>query len=196
MPIGVPKVPFKTRGNRNRTWIDIYNRLYRERLIFLGQVITFDVSNQLIALMIYLSSESELKDMYLLINSPGGWVLPGLAVYDTMQFVRPDIETICMGFAASMGSIILVGGAITKRIAFPHARVMIHEPGVGFLVGQASELILEAEELMKLRHVLTTIYVRKTGKPFWVVSEDLERDTFMSATEAQAHGIVDFVAVA
>nr|YP_010948717.1 ATP-dependent Clp protease proteolytic subunit 1 [Cardiospermum halicacabum]WMV70289.1 ATP-dependent Clp protease proteolytic subunit 1 [Cardiospermum halicacabum] len=195
MPIGVPKVPFKTRKNRSRIWIDIYNRLYRERLIFLSQVITFDVSNQLIALMIYLSSESELKDMYLLINSPGGWVLPGLAVYDTMQFVRPDIETICIGFAASMGSILLVGGAITKRIAFPHARVMIHQPGIGLLVGQVSELILEAEELLHLREVLTTIYVRKTGKPFWVVSEDLERDTFMSATEAQAHGMVDYVAV-
>nr|YP_010029883.1 clp protease proteolytic subunit [Sapindus delavayi]QOU12386.1 clp protease proteolytic subunit [Sapindus delavayi] len=185
MPIGVPKVPFKTHGNRNPTWVDIY-RLYRERLIFLGQVITNDVSNQLIALMVYLSAESETKDLYLLINSPGGWVIPGIAIYDTMQFVRPDIETICVGLAASMGSVILVGGEITKRIAFPH----------GFYEAQASELILEAEELLKLREILTRIYVQRTGKPFWVVSEDLERDTFMSATEAQAHGIVDFVAVA
>nr|QRF99923.1 clpP-like protease [Dimocarpus longan]QRG00102.1 clpP-like protease [Litchi chinensis] len=195
MPIGVPKVPFKTHGNRNPTWVDI-NRLYRERLIFLGQVITNDVSNQLIALMVYLSAESETKDLYLLINSPGGWVIPGIAIYDTMQFVRPDIETICVGLAASMGSVILVGGEITKRIAFPHARVMIHEPAAGFYEAQASELILEAEELLKLREILTRIYVQRTGKPFWVVSEDLERDTFMSATEAQAHGIVDFVAVA
>nr|YP_010023763.1 ATP-dependent Clp protease proteolytic subunit [Nephelium lappaceum]QOP63110.1 ATP-dependent Clp protease proteolytic subunit [Nephelium lappaceum] len=196
MPIGVPKVPFKTHGNRNPTWVDIINRLYRERLIFLGQVITNDVSNQLIALMVYLSAESETKDLYLLINSPGGWVIPGIAIYDTMQFVRPDIETICVGLAASMGSVILVGGEITKRIAFPHARVMIHEPAAGFYEAQASELILEAEELLKLREILTRIYVQRTGKPFWVVSEDLERDTFMSATEAQAHGIVDFVAVA
>nr|YP_010389272.1 clp protease proteolytic subunit [Arytera litoralis]UPQ44593.1 clp protease proteolytic subunit [Arytera litoralis] len=196
MPIGVPKVPFKTHGNRNPTWIDIINRLYRERLIFLGQVITNDVSNQLIALMVYLSAESETKDLYLLINSPGGWVIPGIAIYDTMQFVRPDIETICVGLAASMGSVILVGGEITKRIAFPHARVMIHEPAAGFYEAQASELILEAEELLKLREILTRIYVQRTGKPFWAVSEDLERDTFMSATEAQAHGIVDFVAVA
>nr|QPZ93668.1 clp protease proteolytic subunit [Nephelium lappaceum]WLD03692.1 clp protease proteolytic subunit [Dimocarpus longan]WLD03777.1 clp protease proteolytic subunit [Dimocarpus longan]WLD03862.1 clp protease proteolytic subunit [Dimocarpus longan]WLD03947.1 clp protease proteolytic subunit [Dimocarpus longan] len=196
MPIGVPKVPFKTHGNRNPTWVDIYNRLYRERLIFLGQVITNDVSNQLIALMVYLSAESETKDLYLLINSPGGWVIPGIAIYDTMQFVRPDIETICVGLAASMGSVILVGGEITKRIAFPHAWVMIHEPAAGFYEAQASELILEAEELLKLREILTRIYVQRTGKPFWVVSEDLERDTFMSATEAQAHGIVDFVAVA
>nr|YP_010156645.1 clpP-like protease [Koelreuteria bipinnata]QRG00014.1 clpP-like protease [Koelreuteria bipinnata] len=194
MPIGVPKVPFRTRGDRNPTWVDI-NRLYRERLIFLGQVITNDISNQLIALMLYLSWESEIKDLYLLINSPGGWVMSGLAIYDTMQFVRPDIETICVGLAASMGSVILVGGEITKRIAFPHARVMIHEPAAGFFQAQASDLILEAEELLKLRETLVRIYVQRTGKPFWIVSEDLERDTFMSATEAQAHGIVDVVAV-
>nr|YP_009355630.1 clpP-like protease [Acer griseum]YP_009543690.1 clp protease proteolytic subunit [Acer sino-oblongum]YP_009763828.1 clpP-like protease [Acer triflorum]YP_009873060.1 clpP-like protease [Acer cissifolium]YP_009873324.1 clpP-like protease [Acer nikoense]YP_009925953.1 clpP-like protease [Acer coriaceifolium]YP_009972513.1 clpP-like protease [Acer caesium]YP_010119844.1 clp protease proteolytic subunit [Acer cinnamomifolium]YP_010122924.1 clpP-like protease [Acer oblongum]YP_010123192.1 cl len=194
MPIGVPKVPFRTPGERNPTWIDI-NRLYRERLIFLGQAIDSNVSNQLIGLFVYLSSESETKDLYLLINSPGGWVIPGIAIYDTMQFVRPDIQTICMGLAASMGSFILVGGAITKRLAFPHARVMIHQPAAGFYEAQTSELILEAEELLKLREILTRVYVQRTGKPLWAVSEDMERDTFMSATEAQAHGIVDFVAV-
>nr|YP_009738513.1 clpP-like protease [Acer pseudosieboldianum]YP_009738599.1 clpP-like protease [Acer takesimense]QOX10017.1 clp protease proteolytic subunit [Acer negundo]WKT13641.1 ATP-dependent Clp protease proteolytic subunit 1 [Acer ukurunduense]QIB72206.1 clpP-like protease [Acer pseudosieboldianum]QIB72262.1 clpP-like protease [Acer takesimense]WMH04295.1 ATP-dependent Clp protease proteolytic subunit 1 [Acer ukurunduense] len=195
MPIGVPKVPFRTPGERNPTWIDIYNRLYRERLIFLGQAIDSNVSNQLIGLFVYLSSESDTKDLYLLINSPGGWVIPGIAIYDTMQFVRPDIQTICMGLAASMGSFILVGGAITKRLAFPHARVMIHQPAAGFYEAQTSELILEAEELLKLREILTRVYVQRTGKPLWAVSEDMERDTFMSATEAQAHGIVDFVAV-
>nr|YP_010124352.1 clpP-like protease [Acer pensylvanicum]QRF96982.1 clpP-like protease [Acer pensylvanicum] len=194
MPIGVPKVPFRTPGERNPTWIDI-NRLYRERLIFLGQAIDNNVSNQLIGLFVYLSSESDTKDLYLLINSPGGWVIPGIAIYDTMQFVRPDIQTICMGLAASMGSFILVGGAITKRLAFPHARVMIHQPAAGFYEAQTSELILEAEELLKLREILTRVYVQRTGKPLWAVSEDMERDTFMSATEAQAHGIVDFVAV-
>uniref|UniRef100_UPI0030E4AF7E clpP-like protease n=1 Tax=Acer sycopseoides TaxID=1779287 RepID=UPI0030E4AF7E len=194
MPIGVPKVPFRTPGERNPTWIDI-NRLYRERLIFLGQAIDSNVSNQLIGLFVYLSSESETKDLYLLINSPGGWVIPGIAIYDTMQFVRPDIQTICMGLAASMGSFILVGGAITKRLAFPHAWVMIHQPAAGFYEAQTSELILEAEELLKLREILTRVYVQRTGKPLWAVSEDMERDTFMSATEAQAHGIVDFVAV-
>nr|YP_009873148.1 clp protease proteolytic subunit [Acer henryi]QKT28131.1 clp protease proteolytic subunit [Acer henryi] len=195
MPIGVPKVPFRTPGERNPTWIDIYNRLYRERLIFLGQAIDSNVSNQLIGLFVYLSSESDTKDLYLLINSPGGWVIPGIAIYDTMQFVRPDIQTICMGLAASMGSFILVGGAITKRLAFPHARVMIHQPAAGFYEAQTSELILEAEELLKLREILTRVYVQRTGKPLWAVSEDMERDTFMSATEAQAYGIVDFVAV-
>jgi ATP-dependent Clp protease protease subunit len=171
------------------------NRLYRERLIFLGQAIDSNVSNQLIGLFVYLSSESDTKDLYLLINSPGGWVIPGIAIYDTMQFVRPDIQTICMGLAASMGSFILVGGAITKRLAFPHARVMIHQPAAGFYEAQTSELILEAEELLKLREILTRVYVQRTGKPLWAVSEDMERDTFMSATEAQAYGIVDFVAV-
>nr|YP_009484232.1 ClpP [Ailanthus altissimus]AVQ55013.1 ClpP [Ailanthus altissimus] len=194
MPIGVPKVPFRGRGDKNPSWIDI-NRLYRERLLFLGQMVDSEISNQLIALMVYLSIENETKDLYLFINSPGGWVIPGIAIYDTMQFVRPDVQTICMGLAASMGSFILVGGKITKRLAFPHARVMIHQPIAGFYEAQTGEVILEAEELLKLREILTRVYAQRTGKPLWVVSEDMERDVFMSATEAQAHGIVDLVAV-
>nr|YP_009503877.1 ATP-dependent Clp protease proteolytic subunit [Xylocarpus rumphii]YP_009503963.1 ATP-dependent Clp protease proteolytic subunit [Xylocarpus moluccensis]AXA07337.1 ATP-dependent Clp protease proteolytic subunit [Xylocarpus rumphii]AXA07423.1 ATP-dependent Clp protease proteolytic subunit [Xylocarpus moluccensis] len=195
MPIGVPKVPFKNPRERNASWVDVYNRLYRERLLFLGQMIDSDISNQLIGLMVYLSIENETKDLYLFINSPGGWVIPGIAIYDTMQFVRPDVQTICTGLAASMGSFLLVGGKITKRLAFPHARVMIHQPIGGFSEGQTGEIILEAEELLKLREILTKVYVQRTGKPLWVVSEDMERDVFMSAREAQAHGIVDLVAV-
>nr|YP_004072487.1 ATP-dependent protease [Corynocarpus laevigatus]ADO60335.1 ATP-dependent protease [Corynocarpus laevigatus] len=195
MPIGVPKVPFRTPGDEDASWIDIYNRLYRERLLFLGQAVDSEISNQLIALMVYLSTESETKDLYLFINSPGGWVIPGVAIYDTMQFVRPDVQTVCLGLAASMGSFILVGGAITKRLALPHARVMIHQPSSAFYEAQTGEFILEAEELLKLRETLTMVYVQRTGKPLWVVSEDMERDVFMSATEAQAHGIVDLVAV-
>nr|WEQ71527.1 clp protease proteolytic subunit [Brucea javanica] len=194
MPIGVPKIPFRGRGDKNPSWIDIY-RLYRERLLFLGQMVDSEISNQLIALMVYLSIENETKDLYLFINSPGGWVIPGIAIYDTMQFVRPDVQTICMGLAASMGSFILVGGKITKRLAFPHAWVMIHQPIAGFYEAQTGEVILEAEELLKLREILTRVYAQRTGKPLWVVSEDMERDVFMSATEAQAHGIVDLVAV-
>nr|WIW41338.1 clp protease proteolytic subunit [Helleborus atrorubens] len=140
------------------------------------------MSNQLIGLMVYLSIEDETRDLYLFINSPGGWVIPGVAIYDTMQFVPPDVHTICMGLAASMGSFILVGGEITKRIAFPHA-------------AQTGEFVLEAEELLKLRETLTRVYVQRTSNPLWVVSEDMERDVFMSATEAQAYGIVDLVAV-
>nr|YP_009673408.1 clp protease proteolytic subunit [Khaya madagascariensis]QDF42792.1 clp protease proteolytic subunit [Khaya madagascariensis] len=184
MPIGVPKVPFRSPGEKNASWVDV-NRLYRERLLFLGQMVDSEISNQLIGLMVYLSIENETKDLYLFINSPGGWVIPGIAIYDTMQFVRPDVQTICMGLAASMGSFLLVGGEITKRLAFPHA----------FSEGQTGEVILEAKELLKLREILTKVYVQRTGKPLWVVSEDMERDVFMSATEAQAHGIVDLVAV-
>nr|YP_010120116.1 ATP-dependent Clp protease proteolytic subunit [Erigeron multiradiatus]QRC36847.1 ATP-dependent Clp protease proteolytic subunit [Erigeron multiradiatus]QRI59451.1 ATP-dependent Clp protease proteolytic subunit [Erigeron breviscapus] len=195
MPIGVPKVPFRSPGEEDATWVDIYNRLYRERLLFLGQEVDSEISNQLIGLMIYLSMENDTQDLYLFINSPGGWVIPGVALYDTMQFVQPDVQTICMGSAASMGSFILVGGEITKRLAFPHARVMIHQPAGSFSEVATGEFILEVGELLKLRETLTRVYVQRTGKPFWVVSEDMERDIFMSATEAQAYGIVDLVAV-
>nr|YP_010247438.1 clp protease proteolytic subunit [Heteroplexis impressinervia]QPD06480.1 clp protease proteolytic subunit [Heteroplexis impressinervia] len=158
-----------------------YNRLYRERLLFLGQEVDSEISNQLIGLMIYLSMENDTQDLYLFINSPGGWVIPGVALYDTMQFVQPDVQTICMGSAASMGSFILVG--------------VIHQPAGSFSEVATGEFILEVGELLKLRETLTRVYVQRTGKPFWVVSEDMERDIFMSATEAQAYGIVDLVAV-
>nr|YP_010708832.1 ATP-dependent Clp protease proteolytic subunit [Gentianella pygmaea]WCR51050.1 ATP-dependent Clp protease proteolytic subunit [Gentianella pygmaea] len=195
MPIGVPKVPLRCPGDKNASWVDVYNRLYRERLLFLGQGVDSGISNQLIGLMIYLSMEDDNKALYLFINSPGGWVIPGVAIYDTMQFVRPDVHTICVGLAASMGSFILVGGEITKRLAFPHARVMMHQPASAFYEAQAGEFLLEAEELLKLRETLTRVYGQRTGKALWVVSEDIERDVFMSATEAQAYGIVDRVAV-
>nr|YP_009253587.1 ClpP [Senna tora]YP_009762986.1 ClpP [Senna obtusifolia]ALF03776.1 ClpP [Senna tora]QIQ60168.1 ClpP [Senna obtusifolia]QKZ95240.1 ClpP [Senna tora] len=194
MPIGVPRVPFRIPGEEDATWVDV-NRLYRERIFFLGQGVDSQISNQLIGLMIYFSMEDDTKDFYLFINSPGGWVIPGIALYDTMQFVQPDIQTVCMGLAASMGSFLLAGGEITKRLAFPHARVMIHQPASSFYEAQTGEFILEAEELLKLRETITRVYVQRTGKPLWVVSEDLERDVFMSAAEAQAHGIVDRVAV-
>nr|YP_010016494.1 ATP-dependent Clp protease proteolytic subunit [Crotalaria pallida]QOJ44415.1 ATP-dependent Clp protease proteolytic subunit [Crotalaria pallida] len=198
MPIGVPKVPFRSPGEEDASWVDIYNRLYRERLLFLGQEVDSEISNQLIGLMVYLSIEDDNQDLYLFINSPGGWVIPGIAIYDTMQFVQPDVQTVCMGLAASMGSFILAGGEITKRLAFPHAiriRVMVHQPASSFYEAQTGEFILEAEELLKLRETITRVYVQRTGKPFWLVSEDMERDVFMSAAEAQAHGIVDLVAV-
>nr|YP_009989407.1 clp protease proteolytic subunit [Rhodiola sexifolia]YP_010267885.1 clp protease proteolytic subunit [Rhodiola liciae]YP_010268140.1 clp protease proteolytic subunit [Rhodiola sinuata]YP_010268225.1 clp protease proteolytic subunit [Rhodiola stapfii]YP_010268310.1 clp protease proteolytic subunit [Rhodiola wallichiana]YP_011026798.1 Clp protease proteolytic subunit [Rhodiola chrysanthemifolia]QHH23227.1 clp protease proteolytic subunit [Rhodiola hobsonii]QHH23312.1 clp protease proteolyti len=194
MPIGVPKVPFRSPGEEDASWVDI-NRLYRERLLFLGQEVDNELSNQLIGLMVYLTIEDRNRELYVFINSPGGWVIPGIAVYDTMQFVPPDVHTICMGLAASMGSFVLVGGEITKRLAFPHARVMMHQPASSFYESQTGEFILEAEELLNLRETITMVYVQRTGKSFWVVSEDMERDVFMSATEAQAHGIVDLVAV-
>nr|YP_010609737.1 Clp protease proteolytic subunit [Paphiopedilum druryi]WAO27887.1 Clp protease proteolytic subunit [Paphiopedilum druryi] len=195
MPVGVPKVPFRSPGEEDASWVDLYNRLHRERLLFLGQEVDSEISNQLAGLMVYLSIEDATRDLYLFINSPGGWVVPGIAIYDTMQFVVPDVHTICMGLAASMGSLILVGGEITKRLAFPHARVMIHQPASSFYESQTGEFILEAEELLKVRENLTKVYVQRTYNPLWVISEDMERDVFMSATEAQAHGIVDLVAV-
>ncbi|CAN6447380.1 unnamed protein product [Victoria cruziana] len=195
MPIGVPKVPFRSPGEKDAVWVDIYNRLHRERLLFLGQGVDSEISNQLVGLMVYLNMEDNTRDLYLFINSPGGWVILGIAIYDAMQIVPPDVHTICMGLAASMGSFILVGGEFTKRLAFPHARVMIHQPASSFYEAKAGEFILEAEELLKLCEILTRVYVQRTGKPLWVVSEDMERDVFMSATEAQAHGIVDLVAV-
>nr|YP_010937157.1 ATP-dependent Clp protease proteolytic subunit [Whytockia hekouensis]WKW94099.1 ATP-dependent Clp protease proteolytic subunit [Whytockia hekouensis] len=195
MPIGVPKVPFRIPGEEDTNWVDVYNRLYRDRIMFLGQEVDSQLSNQLVGLMIYLTIEDDTKDLYLFINSPGGWVLPGLAIYDTMQFVKPEVHTICMGLAASMGSFLLVGGAITKRLAFPHAWVMIHQPSSAFYETQTGEVLLEAEELLNLREAITMVYAQRTGKPLWVVSEDLERDVFMSATEAQAYGLIDLVAV-
>nr|YP_010635633.1 clp protease proteolytic subunit [Beccarinda cordifolia]WBQ47846.1 clp protease proteolytic subunit [Beccarinda cordifolia] len=194
MPIGVPKVPFRIPGEEDASWVDVY-RLYRERLLFLGQDINSEISNQLIGLMVYLSIEDDTKDLYLFINSPGGWVIAGLAIYDTMQFVRPEVHTVCMGLAASMGSFLLAAGELTKRLAFPHAWVMIHQPAASFYEAQTGEFLLEAEELLKIRETITRVYAQRTGKPLWVVSEDLERDVFMSATEAQAYGIVDLVAV-
>ncbi|TYI35914.1 hypothetical protein ES332_A03G108600v1, partial [Gossypium tomentosum] len=136
----------------------LINRLYRERLLFLGQEVDSEISNQLIGLMVYLSIEIDTKDLYLFINSPGGWVIPEVAIYDTMQFVQPDVYTICMGLAASMGSFLLAEGEITKRLAFPHARVMIHQPASSFYEAQTGEFILKAEELLKLRESLTRVY--------------------------------------
>nr|YP_009694179.1 Clp protease proteolytic subunit [Christensenia aesculifolia]QEI60354.1 Clp protease proteolytic subunit [Christensenia aesculifolia] len=196
MPIGVPKVPFRLPGEEDAVWVDV-NRLYRERLLFLGQQVDDEIANQLIGIMMYLNGEDETQDMFLYINSPGGAVLPGISVYDAMQFVVPDVHTICMGLAASMGSFILTGGEITKRIALPHAwnRVMIHQPASSYYDGQAGECIMEAEEVLKLRDCITKVYVQRTGKPLWVISEDMERDVFMSAEEAKSYGIVDPIAL-
>ncbi|KAB2011364.1 hypothetical protein ES319_D09G014100v1, partial [Gossypium barbadense] len=122
IPIGVPKVPFRNLREEGSVWVDIYNLLYRERLLFLGQEVDSEMSNLLISIMVYLSIENDTKELYLFINSPGGWVIPRVAIYDTMQFVQPNVHTICMGLVASMGSFLLAGREITKRLAFPHAR--------------------------------------------------------------------------
>nr|UTJ90056.1 clp protease proteolytic subunit [Actinostachys digitata] len=194
MPIGVPKVPFRLPGEEDAVWVDAYNRLHRERLLFLGQQIDDEIANQLIGITMYLNGEDKTKDMYLYVNPPGGAVLSGISVYDAMQFVVPDAHTICMGLAASMGSFVLTGGEITKRVALPHARVMIHQPASSYYDGQAGECVMEAEEVLKLRDCITRIYVQRTGKPLWMISEDMERDVSMSAEDARDYGIADFVA--
>nr|QQP17304.1 clp protease proteolytic subunit [Selaginella exaltata] len=169
------------------------NRLYRERLLFLGQHMDDEIANQLICIMMYLNGEDRSQDIYLYINSPGGAVLAGISVYDIMQFVVPDVHTICVGLAASIGSFVLTGGEIAKRIALPHSRVMIHQPASSFYEGQARDCLMEAEEILKLRGCITKIYAQRTGKPLWVISEDMERDVFMSAVEAKLYGIIDVV---
>nr|YP_010996979.1 Clp protease proteolytic subunit [Plumbago zeylanica]WPJ72678.1 Clp protease proteolytic subunit [Plumbago zeylanica] len=193
MPIGVPKVPFLLPENEDATWVDVYNRLYRARLLFLGQELDTEIGNFLMGLIIYLSIEDETRELYLFINCPGGWVLPGLGVVDAMGVVTPDVNTICIGIAASMGSFILVGGEITKRFAFPHARVMIHQPKSAFYEDESGTCMLEVEEIIILRENITNIYIQRTGQPLWVIVEDLERDAFLSATEAQAHRIIDLI---
>nr|YP_009138914.1 clp protease proteolytic subunit [Lathyrus venosus]AIK21349.1 clp protease proteolytic subunit [Lathyrus venosus] len=204
MPVGVPKVAFEVPGDDEATWIDLYHQLFYDRLIFLGQEIDSEIANQVAGMMIYLSLENKNKDLYLFINSPGGEVMSGMAIFDTMQFVQAEVHTLCLGLAASMASLILAGGEITKRLAFPHAiektllyytlRVMIHEPASSPYDGQAVECIMEADELLLLRKTLITIYSQRTRKPFWQISEDLQRDFFMSPEEAQAYGIIDIVA--
>nr|YP_009656691.1 clp protease proteolytic subunit [Medicago pironae]QCO73582.1 clp protease proteolytic subunit [Medicago pironae] len=194
MPIGVPKVPFKLPEDDEASWVDLYNRLFQERLLFLGQEVNSEISNQLVGLMVYLSLEDKNKDLYLFINSPGGEVISGMAIFDIMQLVEAEVHTVCVGLAASMGSLLLVGGEFTKRLAFPHARVMIHQPATSLYEGQAGECMLEANELLKMRKTMTNIYAQRTGKASWQIYKDMERDLYMSAEEAQAHGIVDTVA--
>nr|YP_010555025.1 Clp protease proteolytic subunit [Pogoniopsis schenckii]UYP51005.1 Clp protease proteolytic subunit [Pogoniopsis schenckii] len=195
MPIGVPKVPFKIFGEENATWIDVYNRLYRDRSLFLSKEINIEISNQISGILIYLNLENENKDIFLYINSPGGWIIPGIAIFDTIQLILPDVNTICIGLAASMGSLILVGGEITKRLSFAHARIMIHQPVCYYNETQVGEFMLEAEELLKLREIITKIYSQRTGNFIWVISEDLERNVFMSSIESYYYGIVDTVAI-
>uniref|UniRef100_K3Z2Q9 Endopeptidase Clp n=1 Tax=Setaria italica TaxID=4555 RepID=K3Z2Q9_SETIT len=161
MPIGVPKVPYRIPGDEEATWVDLYNVMYRERTLFLGQEIRCEITNHITGLMVYLSIEDGISDIFLFINSPGGWLISGMAIFDTMQ----------------------------TRIAFPHARIMLHQPASAYYRARTPEFLLEVEELHKVREMITRVYALRTGKPFWVVSEDMERDVFMSADEAKAYGL-------
>ncbi len=192
MPIGVPKVPYQLPGSPYSDWIDIYNRLYRERIIFLGKEVDDEITNQIIAVMLYLDSEDQNKDIYLYINSPGGSVTAGMAIYDTMQHIKSDVVTICVGLAASMGSFLLAAGKQGKRLALPHSRIMIHQPSGG-VRGQATDIEIEAREILRIRRQLNQIYADKTGQSVEKIEKDIDRDFFMSAQEAKEYGLIDRV---
>jgi ATP-dependent Clp protease, protease subunit len=178
--------------SRGERAYDIYSRLLKDRIIFLGTAINDDVANLLIAQMLFLESEDPDKDINLYINSPGGIVTSGLAVYDTMQYIKPDVTTVCVGQAASMGALLLAAGASKKRYALPHARIMIHQPMGGFQ-GQASDIAIQAKEILRMKDALNDILVRHTEKSVDDVQRDTDRDNFMSGMEAKAYGIVDHV---
>ena len=171
---------------------DIYSRLLKDRIIFLGGPIDDNVANAVIAQMLFLEAEDPDKDIHLYINSPGGVVTAGMAIYDTMQYIKPDVSTICVGSAASMGAVLLTAGAKGKRYALPHARVMIHQP-LGGVQGQASEIEIHAREILRMREELNGILASRSGQDIEVVARDTDRDNFMSAQDAVEYGLIDEV---
>lgn len=177
------------RGERS---YDIYSRLLKDRIVFLGSAVTDEVANLIIAQLLFLESEDPDKDIYLYVNSPGGSVTAGMAIYDTMQYVRADVSTICVGQAASMGAVLLAAGAAKKRFALPHSRVMIHQPLGGFQ-GQATDIEIHAREILRVKDRLNQVLVQHTGQPFERVAKDTDRDFFMTGDEAKAYGIIDAV---
>ncbi|MBD2744416.1 ATP-dependent Clp protease proteolytic subunit [Coleofasciculus sp. FACHB-1120] len=192
MPIGYPRVPYRMPGGQYTEWINIYDRLYRERIIFMGEDVDDEMANQIIAVMLYLDSEDPGKDIYLYINSPGGVVTSGMAIYDTMQHIKSEVVTICVGLAASMGSFLLTAGTKGKRLALPHSRIMIHQPSGGTR-GQATDIEIEAREILRIRRQLNEIYAHRTGQPIEKIEKDMDRDFFMSAQEAKEYGLIDRV---
>jgi ATP-dependent Clp protease protease subunit len=186
----IPMVIEQTsRGERS---FDIYSRLLNERIIFLGTPIDDQIANLIIAQLIHLESEDPEKDIQIYINSPGGQVYSGLAIYDTMQYVKPDIQTTCIGIAMSMGAVILAGGAKGKRVALPNAKILIHQVSGGFQ-GQATDIEIQARETINLKRRLEEILADHTGKPTEQVAKDMERDYFLTSQEAQDYGIIDNV---
>ena len=188
----IPSVVEEThRGERG--W-DIFSRLLKDRIIFLGTPVNDQVSNSIIAQLLYLESEDPDKDISLYINSPGGSVTAGLAIYDTMRYIGPQVSTICMGQAASMGALLLAAGESGKRFALPHSRILIHQPMLrGGMGGQASDIEIQAQEILRLRERLNKILVDHTGQPFERIKEDTDRDNYMSAEEAREYGLIDTV---
>lgn len=193
MPIGVPSVPYRLPGSSYERWIDIYTRLNQERIIFLGQEVTDSLANSIIAAMLYLDSDDQTKPIYMYINSPGGSVTAGMAIYDTMQHIKAEVCTICVGLAASMGAFLLTAGAKGKRLALPHARIMIHQPLGGTGRRQATDIEIEARQILRVRKELNELMAGHTGKTVEQIQRDTDRDYFMSAEEAREYGLIDRV---
>jgi ATP-dependent Clp protease, protease subunit len=190
MPIYAPYVI--ERSSRGERSYDIFSRLLMDRIVFLGSPISDDVSNVIIAQLLFLEADNPEKDIYLYINSPGGSVYAGLAIYDTMKFLRSPVNTYCMGIAASMGSFLLAAGTKGKRYALPNSRIMLHQPSGG-MQGTASDIEIQAKEILYLRERLNRIYADNTGQPIEQINEDLDRDRFMGPDEAQEYGLIDHV---
>lgn len=186
----VPMVVEQT--NRGERAYDIYSRLLKDRIIFIGSPIDDTVANLVIAQLLFLESEDPDKDINLYINSPGGSVYSGLAIYDTMQYIKPDVSTICVGLAASMGAVLLTAGAAGKRFALPNSRIMVHQP-LGGAQGQAVDIEIHAREILRIREQLNEILAKHTGKPVEQISRDTDRDYFMSAEQAKEYGLIDGV---
>ena len=190
MPISIPYVVEQTgRGERG---YDIFSRLLKDRIIFVGEAIDDVVADLVIAQLLFLESEDPEKDIFLYINSPGGVVTSGLAIYDTMQFIKPDVSTICLGQAASMGAVLLAAGAKGKRYALPNARVMIHQP-LGGAQGQATEIEIQTKEILRMKKMLNEILSNHTGNDIKKITKDTDRDFFMSPEEAKIYGLIDDV---
>ena len=181
-------------SGRGERAYDIYSRLLKDRIIFLGGPIDDNVANVVIAQLLFLESEDPDKDIHLYINSPRGVVTAGLAIYDTMQYIKPDVSTICIGQAASMGSVLLAAGAKGKRYALPYSRIMIHQP-LGGAQGQSTDIQIQAREILRIRETLNEILSRHTGQSVKKLTEDTERDNFMSALEAKKYGLIDEVII-
>lgn len=181
-------------SSRGERAYDIYSRLLKDRIIFLGSVVADEVANLIIAQMLFLESEDPDKDINFYINSPGGLVTAGLAIYDTMQYIKPDVSTLCLGQASSMGALLLTAGAEGKRFSLPHSRILIHQP-LGAFQGQATDVEIQAKEILRMREKLNEILAHHTGQPLEKIQRDTDRDFFMSGEEAREYGIVDKVIV-
>jgi len=186
------QVAYRVPGSEYADWVDLYNRLFRERILFLGGQINDEIANQMIGIMLYLDSEDNTKPVYMYINSPGGSVTSGFAMFDTIRHIKSDVSTINVGLTASMASFLLVGGTKGKRLALPHSRVMIHQPQ-GKMQGQASDIQVEAEHVLSIRERMIGYYSTLSGQPREKVALDMDRDKYMSAQQALEYGIIDRV---